>query len=109
MQTSPSPDFPAEALGVVAAFMGIWLLAILAFLVITVIAYWKIFSKAGFSGALSLLMLVPIANFVMLLVLAFSEWPLEREVALLRSASSRQPVATVPPAAPPAPQYPQQM
>ena len=39
-----------------------------------VIPYWKIFSKAGFSGALSLLMLVPLANLIVLYVVAFSDW-----------------------------------
>jgi hypothetical protein len=37
--------------------------------------YWRIFKKAGFSPALSLLMLVPIANIVMLFFLAFADWP----------------------------------
>ena len=36
--------------------------------------YWKIFSKAGFSGALSLLMLIPLANLIVLYVVAFSDW-----------------------------------
>jgi len=42
---------------------------------LTVIALWKICSKAGFNGALSLLMLLPIANIVLLLYIAFAEWP----------------------------------
>ena len=42
---------------------------------ITVIPFWKICSKAGFSGALSLLMLVPIANVVLPFYLAFAPWP----------------------------------
>ena len=42
---------------------------------IFVVPFWKIFSKAGFSGALSLLMLVPLVNLVMIFVLAFAPWP----------------------------------
>jgi hypothetical protein len=37
--------------------------------------YFKIFSKAGFSGWLALLMLVPLVNIAMLFFLAFAEWP----------------------------------
>ncbi len=43
-------------------------------------AYCRIFSKAGFSWALGLLMLVPIANIVMPFVLAFSEWPISKQL-----------------------------
>jgi hypothetical protein len=41
---------------------------------IYLIPYWKIFSKAGFSGWLSLLMFVPLANLIVLYVVAFSQW-----------------------------------
>ena len=37
--------------------------------------YWRIFKKAGFSPALSLLLLVPIANIVIIFYLAFADWP----------------------------------
>ncbi len=40
-----------------------------------VVPYWKIFKKAGFAPALSLLMIVPLANVIMPFFLAFSEWP----------------------------------
>ena len=42
---------------------------------IIIIPFWIIFSKAGFPGALSLLMLFPFLNVVMLFFLAFAEWP----------------------------------
>jgi uncharacterized membrane protein YhaH (DUF805 family) len=41
---------------------------------VMIVPYWKIFSKAGFSGWLALLMLIPAANLVVLYVVAFSEW-----------------------------------
>jgi len=41
--------------------------------IIFVIPYWKIFSKAGFSGWLSLLILVPIVNIIVIFYLAFAE------------------------------------
>ena len=40
-----------------------------------VLPFWRIFSKAGFPGTLSLLMLLPIVNVIMLFYLAFAEWP----------------------------------
>ncbi|EGD50802.1 hypothetical protein TheetDRAFT_2406 [Thermoanaerobacter ethanolicus JW 200] len=43
------------------------------------IIWWKIFDKAGYGGAYGLLMFIPIVNFVMLLVLAFAEWPVLRD------------------------------
>jgi hypothetical protein len=43
-------------------------------LVIAVIPFWSIFRKAGFSGALSLLMFIPIVNIILLYVLAYSRW-----------------------------------
>lgn len=47
--------------------------------VILVVPFWKICSKAGYSGWLSLLILVPIANLILLYFLAFSEWPSRRD------------------------------
>lgn len=49
-----------------------WLAII--FTIIGIVPYWKIFSKAGFSGWMSLLMLVPLLNIVVLYLVAFSNW-----------------------------------
>jgi hypothetical protein len=40
---------------------------------------------------MGLLMLIPVANLIMLLVLAFGEWPIEREVKALRAATGQAP------------------
>jgi hypothetical protein len=48
------------------------ILPVMAFLLLTVIPFWAIFRKTGFSGALSLLMLVPGVNLILLYVVAFS-------------------------------------
>ncbi len=50
-------------------------LMMLVIAVLVIVPFWLIFAKAGFSGWLSLLMVVPVANIVMLYVLAFSAWP----------------------------------
>ncbi len=46
--------------------------------------WWKIFKKAGYSGALGLLMYIPIINIIMLLILAFSKWPIQRQLEQLQ-------------------------
>jgi len=52
---------------------------VLGFCFLFGLMWWKIFSKAGYHGALGLLMLVPLANIIMLAILAFSEWPIHKE------------------------------
>jgi uncharacterized membrane protein YhaH (DUF805 family) len=78
--------------GAIAAFTGVTilvsLLIMVAIIVFSVIIYWKIFSKAGYSGALGLLMFVPIANIVVLCILAFGEWPIYRELNQLRQMAA---------------------
>jgi len=68
-------------------------------IILAIIIWWRIFSKAGYNGALGILMLVPIANLVMILILAFAEWPIQAELNQLRMMRSQQ--------YPPNPQYPQ--
>ena len=50
-------------------------------IVLFLVANWKIWSKAGFNGALSLLMLIPLVNIVAVLYFAFAEWPIHRRLA----------------------------
>ncbi len=74
--------------GAVAAMSGIFAIFALVAIVFTVLVYYMIFNRAGMNPWLSLLMLVPIANFIMLLILAFTEWPVQREVRALRAQLS---------------------
>jgi len=53
-------------------------------IIFSAVVYWRIFSKAGYSGAMGLLMFIPIANIVVLCILAFGEWPIYRELNYLR-------------------------
>jgi hypothetical protein len=77
-------------------------------IIFAVVIYWRIFSKAGYSGALGLLMLVPIANIVMLCILAFGEWPIYKELSYLRQQAMRGPqYPPSPQQFPSSPQYPQ--
>jgi hypothetical protein len=45
---------------------------------------WRIIDKTGNPGPMCLLFLIPIVNLVMLFYLAFSEWPIEKELRRLR-------------------------
>ena len=58
-----------------AWWFGAHWLTMLLVAVVVVLPFWKIFAKAGFSGWLGLLMIVPMVNLIALYVLAFSDWP----------------------------------
>lgn len=58
---------------------GSWMMFFIAVLVI--VPVWRICAKAGYSGWLSLLVVVPIANLLLLYFLGFAEWPLERRAS----------------------------
>jgi hypothetical protein len=66
-------------------------------------AWAKILSKAGYSGWWVLIVLVPfigaLIGFVMFFVFAFSEWPIERQLAMARSRQG-QPIASHAPGLP---------
>jgi hypothetical protein len=55
------------------------ILVIIIFLFfLPVLAWWKIFSKAGYPAGLGLAMLIPGVSLFVLLWFAFSTWPIER-------------------------------
>ena len=86
--------FAGVGMGVVL-FGLLFAVAILAFFIYLL---WRIFAKAGLSGPLALLCLIPgIGWIVVLCILAFSEW----KVVPVQSA-----YGTLPPGYPP-PAYPQ--
>lgn len=71
MQTAPG----VAELGIIfimILFMGLGI-------VLVVVPFWKICTKAGFPGPLSLLMIVPIANVILPFYIAFADWPALRE------------------------------
>jgi hypothetical protein len=53
---------------IVAGVMALFVIPVM------VIPYWKIFSRAGFPGVLSLAMIVPLANLIVLYYVAFARW-----------------------------------
>jgi len=63
--------------------MGLIVVAIKVFI------FCKIFSKAGYCWALGLLMLVPIVNIVMPFMLALGDWPIRKELRLLKQQQEK--------------------
>lgn len=58
-----------NGMGSVGPFMMLIMAAVM------IVPFWFIFSKAGYSKWLSLLMIVPLVNMILLYFLAFSQWP----------------------------------
>ena len=79
MQSGPE-IVPAVGVVFMLFFMLIWLLVTL----LMVWVYCRIFSKAGYCWALGLLIIVPIANIIMPFILAFGDWPVHRELRMLK-------------------------
>ena len=55
-------------------FHGLWLIGI----IIAIIPFWKICDRVGLSPWLSLLLLIPLANIIVVYYVAFAEWPGQR-------------------------------
>jgi len=56
---------------------------------IKVLVFCKIFSKAGYSWALGLLMLIPAVDIIMIFFLAFADWPVCRELRRLKQQQEK--------------------
>jgi hypothetical protein len=70
------PGGPVTSIVIVALFV--------ITLIVLAVAFYKLFQKAGLSGAIGLLMLVPVVNLGIALYLAFTEWPVLTELARLK-------------------------
>jgi hypothetical protein len=85
LQNSSNPGAAATAL--MAGFGLMYVLFILAIIVVGLVINWQIARKAGYQPAFSLLMLIPFVNFIIILIFAFSRWPIEEERDRLRAAA----------------------
>lgn len=89
------------------AAIGILIVVYAAIVVLFLVGWVKILGKAGYSGWWVLIGFVPLANLVMFLVFAFSEWPVVKEVRGLRAsmtpAEHRPPWTGTAPLPPPPP------
>ena len=75
----------ADAMAMMSGMMGVFLIVGLVCLAFWVFIWWKIFTKAGYNGALALInlaVIIPLIGWIAPLALtiwfAFSEWPLEK-------------------------------
>jgi uncharacterized membrane protein YhaH (DUF805 family) len=95
MDTNQAQNYGA----LLAGMSGIILIIVFACLAFIIFLFWRIFSKAGMSGALAFLLLIPaVGSLIVLCILAFGQW----KVVPLSS------VVVAPPSYPPAypPNYP---
>ena len=72
--------------GAMPLFFLLYLLFIVGFMALFAVIWWRIFANAGYSGAMGLLMLIPVVNLAMLLILAFGEWPVHRKIRAMSHA-----------------------
>jgi len=82
-------DVPQAVLLIAGCFILFMLLVSFIVTALMVWAYCRIFSRAGYSWALGLLMLVPMANIILPFVLAFGDWPIQRELQLLKQQQNK--------------------
>jgi len=64
---------------------GFACLVFLGFVVLLFYPFWRVATKAGYPGVMSLLLFVPVVNFIFLWVAALSEWPIERQLRELKA------------------------
>jgi hypothetical protein len=74
----------------IAIGLGTLLIFELILLVVMVVAWLQIITKAGYSGWWILLALVPFVNGIMFLVFAFSKWPIQRRLAAAQWSTEYQ-------------------
>lgn len=78
----------------IAGMMGIFFLVGLVFMAFFIFCFWRIFTRAGMSGALSLIALVPgVGMIIVVCILAFGEW----KVAPMQNAGYIPPYPPPPP------------
>jgi DMSO/TMAO reductase YedYZ heme-binding membrane subunit len=71
MDTQQAQNYTA----LLAGMSGIFLILIFACFAFVIFLFWRIFSKAGMSGAMAFLLLVPgIGTLIVLCILAFGQW-----------------------------------
>jgi hypothetical protein len=89
----------ALATGAGLVLVMIYLVFIVALVALSIWLQWRILAKAGFNGALSLLILTGIGHLIIQLIMAFGKWPIETQLEALagvRPATSAPPVGGPP-------------
>ena len=69
------PDDAALA-GLMAFGCMFWIILLLAGIAFPIFCFWRIFTKAGYNGAMSLIWLIPaVGPIIVISILAFGAWP----------------------------------
>ena len=82
--------FPESTIFVIV-LIGLGIFMALAISLVQVLIFCKLFGKAGYHWAYGLLILLPIANAVLPVYLAFADWPVRRELRELRQRLGQTP------------------
>jgi hypothetical protein len=72
-------------------YRGFGCLFVLACIVLLFYPFWKIVTKAGYPGAMSLFFFIPIVNFIFVWIAATSDWPIETQLRELRARAGVPP------------------
>jgi len=96
MPTSPYVDSTSSLQTFLAAYFAILAVILIASIVFNIVVYWRICSRAGYSGAMSLLIFVPFGALIMLCILAFGNWPVLGELNQLRAMRAQAPFNSYP-------------
>ncbi|MBV8285000.1 MAG: hypothetical protein JO175_10165 [Candidatus Eremiobacteraeota bacterium] len=68
----------AAAAGIVGVVFLVYFVILIAIVAFMIWVYWRIFTKAGYNGALALLNLVPgVGPLICVCSLGFGRWPIE--------------------------------
>jgi hypothetical protein len=85
-QRATTHDPSGAVAAAMAAMAGGFVIFGLIMLAIMIAIYYVIIKKTGYNPLLALLMLVPgIGPLILLIMLAFTEWPIQRELNALRA------------------------
>jgi hypothetical protein len=77
---------------IASVFAGcFFLFIILAISILHLIVFCMIYSRAGYPWAMGFLMLIPVVNIIMMLILAFSEWPIQKQLKMLQQQMGSPP------------------
>ena len=87
---------PTAMLHMFGPYMAAFAIVGLLIFVFFIFLWWKIFSKAGYSGALSLVFLACIIPFIgwivpliMIIWFAFADWPVRKGMAAANAGSTK--------------------
>ena len=78
MLSCAGPEMIAAPFAALFIILLVFVFILPAFL-LKLFLWWRVFSKAGYSGAFSFLILAPFGTIIMLCILAFSQWPIAKK------------------------------